>query len=1636
MNWCWKEIALIIIFLSCIPNKIVRAQLIPDNTLGTENSTVQTVNDIQQIDGGAIRQTNLFHSFQEFNVGDGARVYFSNPVDVLNIFTRVTGNNISNILGTLGVFGNANLFLLNPNGIVFGPNASLDLRGSFLGTTAESFIFNNTEYSALNPQSPPLLTVNIPIGLRFRDNFAPIEVNGQGQIFGLNGVENSFPIANLEVLTAQNLILLGGDINLNGGVLQAPGGQIVLGGLSAAGNISLDGFEVVFPDNVSRSDLNIGSASGINAIGGVSGGGKIVLNGRNINISDGSLITTGLAKDLGNLDVPLGLISFQATDETRIDGSRVENNVNFNTINDSGNIVIESGSFVLTNQGNIDASNLGEDLTKVAGSIDITVRDDILIQQAQIFSDGFFGAIFLQSNTGNVAIENSDITSINSDNNLDGSLFNQIYITSLLGSVVLKEANIEANNFGTGFAGDIIIDAFKNIDILGKNISTQGNSGNIIIGRTILPEQIIIEASIIEASNSGNGLAGDIIINATNNVNISTSNISAKGNSGNIIIGDKSFPNRIAIATSNLINNNENYLDGLVGQISLQGNQIFIKESNLNSVNFGSSNGGLVEIKGIELVEFNNSKIFTNLEGNTTGESSQAGDIIIKVSAGSFSLLDGSQLQSLIQENASGQAGDVTIFAAENITISGFFDSFSTAIFNNVVVGGNGDSGKIEIQGKSIILNNQAILQSQNPSGGLAGNITLNASESIVIANRAEINSSSKNDLNDFNQIILNAELGSIAIENSTIEASNSGTGFAADILINAKENVNILGSNISARGNQGNILIGNDILPKTIAISSQEIITSQLSTNNENSPDKNVGKISILASDEIQLNNSQLNSTTFGAGNGGEISLEAKQIFIEQSNLDSDTNGAGDAGLISILSNNLLKLTSSSLNSIASNLGNAGIIALEGAQIFIENTNLDSATFASGNAGAVSILGTELIEIKNANVFSDVSVDPEIEIDENIIPQAGNIIVDISNGSIFILDNSLIQAQNRRGGLAGDVSINANNSIVITDSTINSKSISNITDLFNHIELNAMQGSIAIQNSIIEAGNSGSGFAADIIINAHDRLDISDSTITSDGFLGQILINDPEFGFTAEETSFLVREILIKNSVLTTTNGQAIAEDEENSLDAGNITINALSNIQIINHSIITALTANQGNGGSITINTKGDILLDGVSLINANIDPETDGAILQPVLGGDIAINARSLNVLGGSEILAQTNGLGNAGSITVNTIDFVNISGVAPYPIIQEDFAGGFSSGLISSSEANAGGDGGRLLITTKKLTISDGAVLSARSRSAFAGGNIQVIAEDVELLRGGQILSTGFTEGNAGTVTLSVANNLTLKDIDPTFKERFNLVKNTFDELTAQTTIDPVNEQAGLFANTQQNTGGDMEISVGNLTLLRGNSTITTNAGQEGTGGDGGNIKITTKLLIAFPIENSDITANAFDGKGGAINITTQGLFGLEFRERLTPLSDITAFSELNPELNGEITLNTPDADPSQGLVELEQNVVDPNNLLAQNPCQEDNKSSFIVTGKGGFPTNPNNFFNSEATQVDLVKPIINSNNIASTNSNLSRENVTSKQVIPAQGWIFNDKGQVTLTAYKIQQIPFQRTPTTTDSNICN
>ncbi len=384
------------------------SQITPDNTLGAERSRLTpnvTINgaSADRIDGGATRGSNLFHSFTDFNIDNGQRVYFANPNGIQNILTRVTGRNASNILGTLGVDGGANLFLLNPNGIIFGQNARLDLRSSFVGTTANAIGFGEQGFfSATNPQAPPLLTVN-PSALLFtqlqasagitNQSIAPAGINPEGN--NTNG---------LRVADGKSLLLVGGNVNSDGGRLRAYGGRIELAGLSAPVSVGLNvagnTLSLNVPKDVPRADVSLTNNAAISVFG--AGGGDIAINARNLEISNSTLLA-GIEENLGNATTQAGDITLNASGTMTIaQASIVQNQVSTNANGNGGNINISAPALLLKDGASLNATTQGKGN---AGNISTWAADSVSLEDGGIYSE-----VGGEGNGGSININTGSLT--------------------------------------------------------------------------------------------------------------------------------------------------------------------------------------------------------------------------------------------------------------------------------------------------------------------------------------------------------------------------------------------------------------------------------------------------------------------------------------------------------------------------------------------------------------------------------------------------------------------------------------------------------------------------------------------------------------------------------------------------------------------------------------------------------------------------------------------------------------------------------------------------------------------------------------------------------------------------------------------------------------------------------------------------------------------------------------------------------------------------------------------------------------------------------------------------------------------------------------------------------------------------
>jgi large exoprotein involved in heme utilization and adhesion len=216
------------------------------------------------------------------------------------------------------------------------------------------------------------------------------------------------------------------------------------------------------------------------------------------------------------------------------------------------------------------------------------------------------------------------------------------------------------------------------------------------------------------------------------------------------------------------------------------------------------------------------------------------------------------------------------------------------------------------------------------------------------------------------------------------------------------------------------------------------------------------------------------------------------------------------------------------------------------------------------------------------------------------------------------------------------------------------------------------------------------------------------------------------------------------------------------------------------------------------------------------------------------------------------------------------------------------------------------------------------------------------------------------------------------------------------------------------------------------LMRSNGSITTTAGFVGANGDGGNISIDTPFIVAVSRENSNIEANAFQGSGGNVRISAQAIFGIQVRPQSTPESDITASSGVGRQ--GEITINQPEVQPTQGTTELPTDIIDASNQIAQIcPCGSiaNRLGEFIVSGRGGVSSSPIDPLSGDGIVSSLVSgpsevreaPSEGQSNPVSTESSITRSvpavnpitAIALPEMIEAQGWSKTRNGKVVLIA---------------------
>ncbi|MEQ9550904.1 MAG: filamentous hemagglutinin N-terminal domain-containing protein [Coleofasciculus sp. G3-WIS-01] len=1428
------------------------AQILPDNTLPV-NSQV-TGCPVCLIEGGTVRGVNLFHSFEEFSVQTGGEAFFNNAVQIENIFGRVTGLKVSDIDGLIRANGTANLFLINPNGIVFGANAQLDIGGSFVGSTANSFTFpNGSEFSATNPQAPPLLTINVTPGLQY--GTPPTgDINHQG---------------NLAVESGQTLALYGNQVTSTGSLVASGGTVMVLGE------------RVGLLDNA-RIDVSSQTGGGTVLIGGSFQGNGDVPNaartfvGKEVTINADA---TSPSPSLSGGSIDGGTVIVWADEVTGFYGNI---NARGGANGGNGGLVEVSGKQHLIFRGNVDTSAVfGLAGTLLLDPTDIRIANgngDSGVDGEDSFAgnnSGVTGAILSTplseiDDTAPTTIYESELEGLAGDTNVVLQATNDIWIEDLAD---------DALEFAPG-SGGIALTADADSDGVGAVVMEDTGGDTLKTnGR-----DIVINGASLTLGNISTSLVTGGAINLKADGNISTGSLNSSSysdfrdtqNGGairlragdDITFGDNSDVNSGSISSGNSGNGGEIHLsaggDITFGYSSDQ-------SSYVSSISIGNSgNGGEIRLSaGGDITFFGDWSQVESFsmpydESSADGNGGNGGAISLSAGSNINFFGDYSRVYSYSDYfyGNSGKGGEIRLSAGSNITFSGYGSEIASS--SRSYSGNAGNGGEIRLSASGDITFDSVYMSSDSSSysgnGGNGGAISL-SSDSGDITTNGSLNSYSYS--GNGGAISLSSNSGDINTNGELNSYSYSASGNAGnggeisliarggDIIGNSPNSL-VASFALSEEGKAGSG--GNVTVAAQNNITNLEILTLSSSAQAgdvaiKGFEDLSVTNTRILTSRRVEVMNQWSGKTITlevgGQGESGDVIVTSLgDLTFNDSSIESDTNGSDNAGNVTLTSPGIVTFNNSQVISNTSNIGKAGNIAINaGSGITFQglysyqDTPQRGGIFAGttnfGNAGSITLTTPELTLQNGANIATTT---------ENI-GSAGTITLQShpngENLNINLEQDTAISASTSNQGIGGNLTIIAPNAVTI-------------------------QGQGTITTETLGAGDAGN---IQITSNNLDiqQTELSTST-TGTGDAGNITLD---------------------TSTLTVARGAKVFAFTNGSGNSGIITVNAPTavnlGIGVDDFSpVLSVETNNAGKAGSIIINTPTLTLSDTARITATATDTATNTEG-----GGSITLNASTMNLAGIVGVFAETEGKTPAGTLTLkpyqdqSTLDIT----LAPNSQVSASTSGSGKGGdLILSApqaitiagqgrlavESRSTGDAGSVLVTTPQLTLKDGVELSAAAISSGNAGEVRINTQQLNLENDAKILASNVFSSSEGIIlegldTLTVSNNSAISASTQT-GEAGSLTINA-DSNPANSVQVSDNSRLSVAATSAGGKAGGLTVNTQQLTLSE-NSQISAS-----------NISGVSQDIILQELENlqltdnSEISASTQTGTAGSVSINS-------------------------------------------------------------------------------------------------------------------------------------------------------------------
>ena len=897
-----------------------RAQIATDGSLGS--ATALTGPNFAIPDSlGKKAGGNLFHSFSEFSLGQTQSATFSGPVGVKNILARVTGGRASSIDGILrSDIDGANLYFINPAGVLFGANARLEIGGAFTVTTADYVrLSDGGRFDARLPASDILTS-------------APVSAFG---FLSASPKAVSFTGSTLEDATGKSLAVIAGDVSLDGAKIVRTDGSLEIISVRSPG-------EVRVPADAARP-LN---ASSFTKLGRVTlrnsaslEAGRVVIRGGVLSLEKSSIAASGQRSgDRADARLQRKIL---LTDESSITSTAAASTPEQPALSLKAPKILLSGLSTVASappQSAAGARNLRIETgdLEVSGGAQIVARDggnvavqanrarllgtasNISRQPSSIMTaavGGTAGAVVLQVGGELTIRDGARVESTSPD--INGDLFITAEAASIIGISDRQTSTGILNNsqrFSDGDAGDI------HLDVSGRLSLAKG-------GR-------------ISSETFGPGQVGSIFVSA-----------------GSLrIAGQQKTTFSGGIST----NVETPFNDGRSGkiQVAVSGDLEFVKGGQIASLSGARTPGGDIDIRARNMLIVGGgagTKILTGVNARTLGRQSGgrggdvriviAGDLIVTAAGGivadtffagngggvhlsvgkTLHIADFGLVSALTK--GSGDGGSVIVKAHELLVSTGGAISAGTA--------GTGKGGTIDVTAKEILISKgdgsgAAIItaESTNPGmGGDGGDVSIDAG-SLKISGAPDFKTGiSARSLGAGESGSVRLQLGTLTLDaKAFIGSSNEGAGKAGSVMVRAIGDIFMRGGSListsAAQADAGSI----DIASGTrIDLRENASITASAGLNG--------GSITVAAPDFIHLIDSSITAiagTTPSpvGGQGGNISIDPEFMVLEHSFIKADA-AIGRGGNIFLQAANFLS-SETSITATGTTAGTVEIVAPE----------------------------------------------------------------------------------------------------------------------------------------------------------------------------------------------------------------------------------------------------------------------------------------------------------------------------------------------------------------------------------------------------------------------------------------------------------------------------------------------------------------------------------------------------------------------------------------------------------------------------------------------------------------------------------------------------------------------------------